>query len=330
MSPILEATLWALLFVGSIVMSALISGTEMGCYSLNRVRLHVRASATPPDRLARMTIGEISRPVKLLITVLVSNNIVNYFGAMATAALFSRSGLGEAAVAVVSTCVLTPLLFVLGEAVPKELFRLAADRLTPRMAPLLRGLRLLLQVTGVVALMSGVIWLVERLAGVRAVEVTDPRQRMAQLLKEGQGQGVLSEAQVSLLDRAMLLREIKVGDEMVPWASVRTIPLDVTRERAMRLIGRVPHARIAVVDRAGRVVGILRQIDLHLKPQAVPMDLLVQPAVLTRDMRIRAALTAVMESAAKVGVVQDAAGKPVGLVTPKDLVEPLTGELSDL
>lgn len=330
MSPILEATLWALLFVGSIVMSALISGTEMGCYSVNRVRLHVRASASPPDRLARMILDEIARPVRLLITVLVCNNIVNYFGAMATAELFSRSGLGEAAVAVVSTCVLTPLLFVLGEAVPKELFRLAADRLSPRMAPLLRGLRVLLQITGVVALMSGVISLVERLAGVRAQEVTDPRQRMAQLLKEGQGQGVLSEAQVSLLDRAMLLREITVGDEMVPWASVRAIPADVTRERAMRLIGPASHARIAAVDRAGRVVGVLRQIDLHLRPQAIPADLFVEPARLTREMRIRAALTAVTASAAKIGVVQDAAGRPIGLVTPKDLIEPLTGELSDL
>ncbi|MCE7973661.1 MAG: DUF21 domain-containing protein [Leptolyngbya sp. PLA1] len=330
MNPILEATLWALLFVGSIVMSAMISGTEMGCYSLNRVRLHVRANATPPDRLARMTMEEIARPVRLLITVLVSNNIVNYFGAMATAELFSRSGLGEAGVALVSTCVLAPLLFVLGEAVPKELFRLAADRLTPRMAPLLRGLRVLLQVTGVVALMSGVIALVEKVAGVRALEVTDPRQRMAQLLKEGHGEGVLSEAQVSLLDRAMLLRGITVGDEMVPWALVRAIPVEATRERAMKLIGQVPHARIAVVDRAGRVVGMLRQIDLHLRPEAAPADLLVQPARLTRDMRIRAALSAVVESAAKVGVVQDAAGRPVGLVTLKDLVEPLTGELADL
>jgi CBS domain containing-hemolysin-like protein len=106
---------------------------------------------------------------------------------------------------------------------------------------------------------------------------------------------------------------------------VRAIPADVTRERAMTLIGTVPHARLAVVDRSGRVVGMLRQIDLHLKPEAVPASLLVQPARLTRDMRIRAALTAVMESAAKIGVVQDAAGRPIGLVTPKDLVE-----LSDL
>lgn len=330
MSPILEATLWALLFVGSILASALISGMELGCYSLNRVRLHVRASATPPDRLAKMTLDEISHPVRLLVTVLVGNNIVNYFGAMSTAALFSRSGMSEAGVALMSTCVLAPLLFILGEAAPKELFRLAADRLTPRLAPLLRGLRLLLQLTGVVALMSGVIALVERLAGVRATEVTDPRQRIAQLLKEGEGQGVLSEAQVSLLDRAMLLREITVGDEMVPWVAVKAVPADASRDRALRLIGSVPHAKVAVVDRAGRVVGMLRQIELHLKPDAAPADLLVQPARLTKDMRIRAALSAVVESAAKVGVVQDAAGRPVGLVTPKDLVEPLTGELADL
>ena len=137
---------------------------------------------------------------------------------------------------------------------------------------------------------------------------------------------------------------------MVPWSLVRTVPLDADRARAFKIIGPSRHARVPVVGAiermeesrgrregdaragAGRttwgVVGVLEQIDLYLRPEASIAEL-VKPVVrLKRAMRVREALLWLREHRCGRGIVEDEQGRPVGIVTARDLVEPLTGELA--
>ena len=78
------------------------------------------------------------------------------------------------------------------------------------------------------------------------------------------------------------------------------------------------------------VVGVIDQIEMHTTPGASVAEL-VRPVVrLKKTTRVREALLLLREHNARVGVVEDDHGRPLGIVTAKDLVEPLTGELSDL
>jgi putative hemolysin len=329
MSP-MELVLWSLLAIVSVIASAMCSGVEIGCYTLNRVRLDLRSHRQPPDVPARIIQRELERPDRLLSTLLISNNIVNYTGALATTALFEATGQPDGVVAVLNTCVLAPVLFVLGEAFPKEFFRGQADRLTYVFARPLAAVRLTLTFTGVLPLVRFVTSVVERAAGLPPEHISDARQRIALLLKEGAGHGVLSESQVTLVDRALLFQSVTVGDEMVPWSAVRAIPADSDRARVPRLIGDAAHARIPVVDRRGRVTGVLRQLDLHTRPDAPLAQLVTPPVRLLKSTSVHDALVKMRESKARLAIVEDDQGRPVGIVTTKDLVEPLTGELADL
>lgn len=322
---------WGGVYVAAVGTAALINGVELGCYSVNRVRLDVRAERDKPaDIRARRLRRELSKPDVLLSTLLIAANVMGFVGAVALTEVFERSGMSKAGTAVLSAAVLGPCLFVFGDAVPKELFRVNAERLTYALSGPLTGLRLGLTYTGVLPVVRGLTRLAERALGLQGEGISDARQRIAQLLKEGAGAGVLSESQVSLMDRAMLLRGVKVRDEMVPWTSVRVIAADADRGRLLRVLGDVPHVRLPAVDRSGRVVGVLRQIDLHLRPEVAPAALLREPARLRETWGVREALVAVRASPARLGIVEDDAGKPVGVVTPKDLIEPLTGEIHGL
>lgn len=328
MNPVLEIALWGLALVACLIASGVISGAEIGLYSLNKVRLSLKAATG--DVRARVIAAELSRPDRLLAMLLISNNVVHYLSAAAMTAILSHEGLSAGAVAIWSSVVLTPVLFVLGEAMPKELFRVHADRLTYVIAIPLRALRVLLTVTGVLPLVRGLTLATERATGLRDEGLSDARQRMAHLLKEGAGLGVLSESQVSLLDRALVLGNVTVGDEMTPWAKVKTLPADADRSRAMRLLSEIAHSWVPVVDRSGRVVGVLRQMDLFIKSDREPIQLVGQPVVMGATTKVREALLLLRQSATPVGMVQDSFGRPLGIVKTKDLVEALTGELADV
>lgn len=330
MTPLVEQILWLAFFAACVFGSASCSGIETGLYSLNRIRLDLRAKRVPADGPAKTIQSELAVAPRAIATLLIGNNIFQFFGAVAITSFFESAAFSEQKVFVLSNILIAPILFVLAEAFPKELFRVEADRLTYTYAyPLSTGRRLLTW-TGILPLIRGVRTAVERAFRLDSDDFVEPRQRIAQLLKEGAGHGVLSESQVSLLDRAMLLRGVTVADEMVPWSRVRAVPVEAGRAALRRIIGRSVHARLPVVDKTGRVVGVLRQIDLHLDPHATPASLILPPVRFQRGTRVREALVQIRDSESKLGIVEDGRGVPLGIVTAKDLVEPLTGELADL
>lgn len=324
-----EIFLWVLLAFASVVASAIISGVEIGCYSLSRVRMELRVAKTPPDRSARVLRREIERPALILGTLLIANNLVHYVGSLATTNALNGTELSETAVTLVNVAVLSPIFFVFAEALPKELFRVEADRLTYVFARPLALVRIALTYTGVLPLVQVTVGAIERLAKLQPEAVTDARQRIANHLKEGVSTGTISESQSTLVDRAMRFGAMTVAEEMTPWASVRPIPYSADRAAALRVIGEASHARFPVVDRYGRVVGVVRHVDLHLRPESKIADLTSNCVRLKPEQSLREAILRMREANTRFGVVEDPQGRPLGIVTSKDLVEPLTGELVD-
>jgi CBS domain containing-hemolysin-like protein len=320
--------LWGFAWGGTIIASALCSGIETGCYSVNRVRLNLRAErAGGVDLAARIIRAELARPERLLATLLIGNNIVHFLSAEFMHGFLHPFGLGEGAQAAINTVVIAPVIFILGEAVPKELFRIRAEQLTYQCSRLLSVLRFSLTLTGVLALVRWFVGTAERLAGLSSAGVDDARQQIGTLLKEGASGGVLSESQVTLLDRALAFAGVTAGDEMTPWAKVRALPADADHARAVRLLRDVPHARLPVIDRYGKVVGVVRQVDLHLSPRSTVGQVMTPIIRLRKGVPVPQALRMLAAARARMGVVEDEAGLPLGIVTTRDLVEPLTGRL---
>jgi len=328
----LEAWAWGAVALVGFGGSALCSGLETGVYRVSRVKLAVRAaeagSGVRADRGAGALARELERPDRVLASLLIGNNLSNYAGSVGVTALLGMLGLSEIAVIALSALVLTPTLLIFAESLPKEVFRLSSDRLTPRLVPLLVWGRRVLTACGALPLVVGFARLVSRLIGVdpSASVSASPRERVAALLQESAGEGGLTEAQSTLADRALRMGRLTVAEEMVPWRRVRTIPSGLERGALLaRLVGSA-FSRAPVVDRRGRVVGVLRHLDVLCRPDAPDRELLLQPARLTGEEPLRLALLRTVESPARCAIIERD-GLPIGFVTPKDLIEPLTGEL---
>jgi len=320
----LEALPWVGVALLGVFLSSLFSGMETGVYCVNRLRLRVRADRGETG--ARLLQREMDREQRLLSTLLIGNNLANYIGTLGVAAIMTGMQLPEWQAILLNAAVLTPLLFVFGETLPKELFRAEADRLTPSLAPTLLVSRLLATVSLVLPVVRLFGEAIRRVTGARAGGLASERERVAALLHEGARFGLLSESQTTIAERVLAMRGLRAGDEMTPWSRATTVGADWSRSQVERRFARGGHSMAPVVNRSGRVVGVLDVADVWRRPDAGVRDLMRPALFLDADTPLPGAIVALREDDNELAVVRQRK-RPVGVVTMKDLIEPVTGEL---
>ncbi len=309
-----------------IVLSAVFSGLETGLYTINRVRLIVHASRN--DRRAVRLQDEIDHPNRLLTTLLLGNNIANYAGTFGVAAILTRLDFTPVQVVVANAAILVPLLFVFGETLPKDLFRTHTDRWSYRWSGFLVVSRRLLTWIGLGPIVQGFGTIVVRVVGGNLALAPTARQRISQLIKEGIGVGVLRESQTALFDRALSIRDRTVADEMTPWTDVATISAEVQPQVRLEQL-KLNYTRLPVVDTSSQVCGVLSLLDALLEPNKPTGELMAEAMTLSPGTSVQAALGMMRSRHQPLAiVVESATERPLGLVTLKDLVEPITGDLA--
>ncbi len=322
-----EIILYSAVALTGIVLSALFSGMETGIYMINRVRLAVRASQRQPTAL------RISRAVRntggTLSVLLIGTNASNYLASFGVAALLHACGLGYWSLIILEALVVTPLLFVFAETLPKELFRVHTDRWTYWFWPTVICAKWLFTVIPLLPTVHLVAAVVSRLSGARDDGASTERQRVSRLIKEGVATGVLSESQTTLADRALALRGLNVGNVMVPWREAATLPIEADHEAREKTLRESTYSRLPVVQSDESVLGVLAWTDLILNRQATTGELVHEAFTLTPQSPLLEALSKMRhDRRAMAIVVAPETNRPVGLVTLKDLVEPLTGKLA--
>lgn len=310
-----------------IASAGVLAGLETGMYSLSHVRLAIRASRgdSSAARLAR----ECAQPRRLLSTLLVANALAGWVASFGVAQIFDGFGFGPVKAVALELLVLVPVVFLFGEVLPKDLFRVHADRWMPRYAGLLTVLRLTLCWTGVVPLVNALGAAATRIFGGKTGgERRESRARVAALLAEGAGFEGLSEAQLGFADRVFTMRGITVGQEMRPWKSIAFVLTTATpAERAQRFLSSGA-SRLPVVDPSGRITGFIAAID-HIARAAESTEAITRPVLLlSPTVTALDAIGRMRRERVQLAVVGDRVDTPLGIVSMKDLVEPLVGDLA--
>ncbi len=259
-------TALALAILG-LALSALFSGTETGFYRAGRMRLVL--DAWGGDWIARVLLWLTNRPFIYVATVLAGNNLANYLVSMsivlAAASLFSGpSELAEFAMPLV----LTPVLFVYGELLPKNLFLHAPNRLLRRAAPLF------LVFVVVFFPVSLLLWafnkLIERLTRhtPQRVQLTLARRELHRVLDEGHDVGILRPSQRALAQGILASAARPVGDVVTPLADVPRARQDMTRDEVLGIARRyrIPAVCVEEPGPQRRLIGYVRVIDLAIAP----------------------------------------------------------------
>jgi CBS domain containing-hemolysin-like protein len=320
-----------------IAMSGLYSGTETGLYCLNRLRLRVAAHGG--NRRAQLLQRLLADQPGQLFTLLIGTNVAHYLTSACLTLLllkwFTARQSGphaEADVEFYTTLILTPAVFIFGEIVPKNLFQRHSDRFMLAAARPLALSYGLVRWTGLLRMEK---WISKRLLRKFAKKgaadfALHPRAEMYQLLHEGAAGGALTATQAVMLERIAALQGMHVGAVMVPLSAAVTLRADLTLDEARRTVMNTSHSWMPVYrsDRQG-LVGVVHFLDILTGvPELIVEDYLWTPVELRPETRVIDALSALQRARRRMAFVVDASGRCQGIVTVKDLVEEIVGELA--
>ncbi len=301
------AVLLVLFFV---VAAAFFSGAETGAYVVNRLRLRIRAQAglAAAIRLRRL----LEDPRALITTTLVGNNLAVF----AVSTLVARLLEGRVApVALIDTLIVTPVLFVFGDVVPKNLFRRYADVLMPSAGRWLAVAR---------SAFSPVVFVLNRLSGGRrAIErrlPADPlhsRDRVLSLVALGGEEGILTPYQQDMASNILRASSVTVRDVMIPLSKVVTVRAPVNEERLRVALAASNHARYPILNPDGDVDSFVDVVACLTAVRAgQPTETAVHPILrLLAGMPVPRALDTLQEARHPVGLVVDHEDRPLGIST---------------
>ena len=315
-----------------VLLSGAYSGLEIGCYRISEVRLRLEAERRGG---AWRRLLELTRHRDRLISiVLIGNSAADYMATAGMALVFTAAGFSAGRTELYTTLILAPALFVVGEMVPKALFQARADTLTVRGTWLLEISRYAFTYAGLVGLLRRATNGVMRLLGHpgETADLLAPRDRIQSILLEHAAGGVLSPVQLDVATNVLNIRRVSVRQAMTPLAEAAIIDETADREEIRRVAAENNVSRLLVRGASDfqPIVGYLNVIEALVDEQEgdVVRRFTHPVARIEADEPVVNAMLALQKARCDVAIVQDRRGRPTGLVTWKDLVEEIVGELT--
>ena len=317
--------IWPVVLLLSTLIDAFYCGMETGVYRVNKIRLDLHAEGGHPPAVALRTL--LRRPRNLLAVLLIGTNICRYISTFAVTSMFLLAGAGDRA-EMYTIAAATPMLFVLGDAVPKNVFHRLDEQPVYTLTLLVRISDWLFKITGLSPLVLAISWVFMKTLGHRKTEDAHHwNDSLANALAEGHASGAITHFQSIMADRVMHIGEVKIREVMVPIARAVRAEAGVGQEELVELYRRHDVSRIPLLDAEAKVVGILDVYDaLTQNHGQATSEKATPPTILSADMSVDDALYRMQSSHAVMGIVEDD-GAHVGIVTIKDLVEEIIGEI---
>ncbi len=318
------------LLIFLIICSAFFSSSETGMLSLNRYRL--KHMAKEGHNGAKRVTSLLSRPDRLLGTILVGNNVVNILAA-SIATVLAVDIWGEAGIAI-ATAGLTIVVLIFGEITPKTLAALRPELVAfPASRLLLVLQRLLYPVVWATSTISNVLL---RLLGIDpALRASDSlsTEELRSVVRES-GAGMPKNRQNMLLG-ILDLERVTVDDIMIPRNEVTGINLDDDLESIINLLTNTTHTRLPVFRTdINQIEGIvhMRQIARLLTHNELSKEALLvacsEPYFVPEGTPLSTQLINFQKQKRRIGIVVDEYGDVIGIATLEDILEEIVGDFS--
>lgn len=324
----------ALIFV-LLGLSAFFSGSETALTAASRARMHHLSEGG--NKRARIVEKLTDDRERLIGAILLGNNLVNILASsMATSLLIAI--FGDAGV-VYATLVMTALVLIFSEVMPKTYAIANTDRTALAVAPLIRWVvRLFAPVTAAVA------FIVQRTLTLFGIS-TDGADHALSAHDELRGAIALHhrEGQVIKRDRDMLggildLQELEVSEIMVHRKNMTMVDASLPAADIIRQVMQSPHTRIPLwKNEPENIVGILHAKDLlraiageNATPDTINiMSLAAKPWFVPDSTSVQNQLNAFLRKKSHFALVVDEYGALMGLVTLEDILEEIVGDIAD-
>ena len=313
-----------------LVLSNFFSAAETSITASTRGKLLALADEYPERKKGLLWLSEnISNAINI---TLIGNNLVNIAASSVAAALAIK--LFGTVGAAWSVFVMTALIVVFCEVLPKNIAISEQDSVLMRSLPILLKLRILLW--PMVFVIQSALSLVEKISGKKLSSYSGlaSREELEHIVTEGSESGVLDEDESEMIHSIIDFEETKVSEVMVPRVDMEAIEIQSSIEEAVELSLKSGHSRIPVYEEdLDEIRGVLYAKDLlNLLAggqKKTIAELMRKPMFVPETMKTDEALETMKKSKKHIAIVIDEYGGTAGIVTLEDLIEEIIGDIQD-
>ena len=308
--------------------SAFFSGSETALSSFNRIRMRNRAESG--DKGAALALKIADDYDKTISTILIGNNIVN-MASSSLGTVMAVAIVGQQWGPTVSTVVMTLLVLIFGEILPKSLAKEHAETIAIQVAGIIDLLRKLF--TPLVLFFV----LLKKLAFGRKAADDQPsvtEDELKTIIDTVEEEGVLDSQETDIIQSVIDFDDITVQEILIPRVDMLAVDVNEPVDQVIATVLANSYTRIPVYENdIDHIIGMLHTRDLfECMARGTGIDvraLCRQLPFVYRTKRINELLAEFRREKQHMAIVTDDYGGTLGLVTLEDVLEELVGEIFD-
>ena len=318
-----------------IMLSAFFSASEIAFNSANKMRL--RRSAEGGSKTAKIAFAITEKFTTTLSAILIGNNLANI--AVSTCStliimnLFSKENVAIASA--ITTILITVVILIFGEIVPKVIAKQKADTVVKIVAVPIKLITLILM--PIVFVVMALLFVLRKIWGKDKKEdaPTVTEEELVTIIDTIEEEGLINEEQGELLQSTLEFRDTTIEKIMTPRIDMTAINIDDDEnEIAALLSDNTQYSRLPVYENSiDNIIGILslsRYYKATLSDKNPDLrSLMMNPCRLYKTMKLPAALAKLREAQMHLAIVIDEFGGTLGVVTMEDILEELVGDIWD-
>ncbi len=312
-------------------MSAFFSSSEIAMFSLPKHRVDSLVEEGAPSAKLIRSLKE--NPHRLLVTILVGNNLVNIgMTAIATALIgvYVESAL---ATIFLTTIGITAIVLLFAETAPKSYAVENTESWSLRIARPLKLSESILY--PLVVVFDYLTRIVNKVTGGRAaIESTYvTREEIQNIIETGEREGVIEEEEREMLDRIFRFNNTIAKEVMTPRLDVTAVAKESSVEEAIETCIQADHERVPVYDgNLDNIIGVVTVRDLvrelRYSEGEPSLERVVKPTLHVPESKNADELLAEMQdNRLQMVTVIDEFGTTEGIITLEDMVEEIVGEI---
>jgi putative hemolysin len=316
-----------------IALSGFFSSSEIAMFSLapHRVESLVEDDVPGAEAMAELK----SDPHRLLVTILVGNNIVNIAMSSIATGLFALY-LSQGAAVAAATFGITALVLLFGESAPKSYAVENTESWALRIARPLQIAELAL--LPLVVTFDYLTRVVNKVTGGRSAIETSyvTRDEIRDIIETGEREGVIEEDERELLHRVFRFNNTIAKEVMTPRLDMTAVSKDGSIEEALETAVQSSHARIPVYEGSlDNIIGVVHVRDLvrdlnygENESEDLTLESIIEPTLhVPESKNVDELLAEMRQNRMHMVIVIDEFGTTEGLVTMEDLTEEIVGEI---
>jgi putative hemolysin len=318
---------WILILILLLILSGFFSSIEIAIFSLSTLKVkHLVHTKVPGAELLHKLRKQSH---KLLITILIGNNLVN-IGAASLATVLAIDMFGSAG-AGIATGVLTLLILVFGEITPKAYATRNATKLALAASKPLYILMIIL--FPVIFLLDLITSLFVRKSQIQKPTITE--DEIKHIVKVGSDEGQIEKQEKDMIYKIFKFNDLEAKDIMVPKHDVFILDEEFKLSDILHDVLHETYSRIPVFkgnyDNISGIVWLKDVLkELTKDNRTFRLKKIVRPAlVIPETKKIDSLLVDLQETRNRMAIVVDEYGSFAGVVTMEDILEQIVGEIYD-